>query len=466
MAGANAFGIDLGQIIGTRNALMNSQQQQQMNALQIQQGQRTQDYQNALSAAPDDPARLGVMQKFDPEKALQYGSQLVGAQRATHDYQVKQTLDALGALTDPKLPDESLPDAVNAVKANLSSQGVPTASLDQAVQQSGGDPAKLRTALSFALSQGMDYQSRLNEQDKAATRKIETDKNAAQAAQAAASLAQSAALASPAHAAAVASARTTAEINTKKAAIGPDDPAVLAYKDQVYAGGIDARNVPVEYRTQLVQAMDAEAKQAEAEQKDPRLPPIASQRLSQVANTISQGYRETSGYKLAIDGLPYIERIKAAMSQPHSSNSDAELLDAFTKLNNSGNAVTDTQVNLVTGYKSYADMLSTLKNKIVGQGGALSNEQRMQIEKLADATYDNYQKGYAPMYQELTDKLRERKIPESLWPIPNFNKLATQTRAALGAPAQGAGQSGAPVDFRTYFGATPQGGPPQVPGAR
>lgn len=224
--------------------------------------------------------------------------------------------------------------------------------------------------------------------------------------------------------------RKTAEIKATQSAIGPDDPGVEAYKNQVYAGSLDPRNVPVEYRTQMVKSMDNEAKQAEAESKDPRLPPIATSRLTQVAERISSGYRSTSGYKLAVDGLPYIERIKAASSGPHNTQSDAELLDAFTKLNNSGNAITDAQVNLVTGYRSYGDALNVFMNKFK-QGGALSDAQRQDIVKLADSTYDNYMKGYQPMYQELTDKLRENRIPERMWPIPNFNTLASKTRAAM-----------------------------------
>lgn len=240
--------------------------------------------------------------------------------------------------------------------------------------------------------------------------------------------------------------RTTAEIQAKQDAISPNDPAVESYADQIYSGGLaNASAVPPEYRTHVVNFMDAQAKQAEAEMKDPKIPPVAMARLSRVANNISSGYTSTSQYKLAVDGLPYIERIKAAMNQPHSAIGDAELLDSLTKLNTGGNAITDAQVKLVTDYKSYSDMLSTFKNKLAEKGGALSDSQRLDIEKLADATYDNYQRGYQPLYNELTGKLRGARIPESLWPIPDFDKLATKIRASLEAP--GKPPEGAPTKF-------------------
>jgi hypothetical protein len=234
-----------------------------------------------------------------------------------------------------------------------------------------------------------------------------------------------------------AAARTTAEMQAKKNAIDPNDPAIQAYTDQIYAGSLDARNVPPEYKTHVVNNMEALAKQAQAEGKDQNIPPIATSRLTRAAGQIASGYTNTSQYKLAVDGLPYIERIKAAMQQPHSAISDAELLDSLTKLNTGGNAITDAQVNLVTGYRSYADMLGAFKNKVIGGGGVLSDTMRGQIEKLADATYDNYQKGYQPLYDDLARKLTERHIPESLWPVPDFNKLATSVRSQLAPPKQG-----------------------------
>lgn len=250
--------------------------------------------------------------------------------------------------------------------------------------------------------------------------------------------------------------RTTAEVQAKKDAIDPNDPAVESYADQIYDNALDFRNVAPEYKTHVVNYMEGLKKAAEAEGKDPKIPAIATARLTRAAQQISSGYTSTSQYKLAVDGLPYIERIKAAASQKASAISDSEMLDSLTKMNTGGNAITDAQVRLVTSYGSYSDMLNVLKNRITAQGGSLSDAQRKDIVKLADATYDNYQKGYGPLYDDLARKLRASRIPENLWPVPDFNKLATQVRSSLEAPQSGAGAGGGPngAETKTLNGVT------------
>lgn len=166
---ATQFGIDLPGIYRDQNALAVGKQQQQINAFQIGQQKRTSDYQNALAAAPDDKARVAAMQTYDPEKALVYAGQLTAQQRATHDYQTQQTIDALGALDG--VPDEVLTQATSAVLAKLKSDGVQGVDeLGQTLAAAGNDPVKLRAAVKQQAQMGLDYKSQLAEQDKTATR--------------------------------------------------------------------------------------------------------------------------------------------------------------------------------------------------------------------------------------------------------------------------------------------------------
>jgi hypothetical protein len=139
------------------------------------------------------------------------------------------------------------------------------------------------------------------------------------------------------------------------------------------------------------------------------------------SSAITTPFMKLPQYELTANGLPYLQRIEAAMKTP-GSVSDQDLLDSLTKLNTAGNAVTDAQVRLITDGKSYGDWAGTLANKFKN-GGVLSDNQRQQIKEIANNIYENYRKGYEPVYEQATSQLKGAGIPEQFWTIPNLNKL-------------------------------------------
>lgn len=162
-----------------------------------------------------------------------------------------------------------------------------------------------------------------------------------------------------------------------------------------------------------------------------KLTPKVAEQLSRVSKLITAPYTSASQYKLALDGLPYLERIKAGL-EIGGSTGDEEALDGLIKLANSGNAVTEAQIKLITGSGSYSDFVNVLTNRF-SKGGSLSDDQRAKVKRIADATYDAYEKGVQPLYEEATDKLKAQNIPQSLWSIADVKTLSQKVRAALDA---------------------------------
>lgn len=214
-----------------------------------------------------------------------------------------------------------------------------------------------------------------------------------------------------------------------------DDPITQSYVTNVLAGNMNMQNVPVARRAAVSMAM------ANADKQD--FSPVAEQRMTTTAKKITDPYTNMSAYKLTADGAPYLARIQAAMKTP-GSVSDQDLLDSLTKLNTGGNAVTDAQVALITGGKSYADWAGTIANKFKN-GGVLSNNQRQQISQIAGNIYDNYRKGYAPIQAEVEGKLTQAGIPKQFWTIPDLDNLATQQLSNMGLPPSGPGAAATPA---------------------
>lgn len=162
--------------------------------------------------------------------------------------------------------------------------------------------------------------------------------------------------------------------------------------------------------------------------------PKASSQFTTAANKIVSNYINLPQYQLTANGLPYLQRIQAAMQNP-GSISDQDLLDSLTKLNTSGNAISDAQVRLITDGKSFSDTASTLANKFKN-GGVLSDNQRQQIQTIAQQIYANYAKGYQPVYDQATSQLQAAGIPKAFWTIPDLNNLssAAGVNPTTGAP--------------------------------
>jgi len=145
---ADRYGIDVGQIIGARNAFADQQQRQQINALALQKGQMDLDQAPAMNALALKKANLDVS---GAEQAQQF---------AKHVYQTQQTVDALGALD--AVPDDVLPQATSAVLAKLKTDGIEGVDqLGQALASAGNDPVKLRAAVKQQAQAGMSYAAQL-----------------------------------------------------------------------------------------------------------------------------------------------------------------------------------------------------------------------------------------------------------------------------------------------------------------
>lgn len=195
------------------------------------------------------------------------------------------------------------------------------------------------------------------------------------------------------------------------------DPVVQSWVENVTNGNATMQQVPANLRNAVSQAL--------TNQPTDSYSPLASSRLTVAANRIVNNFVQLPQYQLTANGLPYLQRIQAAMQNP-GSVSDQDLLDSLTKLNTAGNAISDAQVRLITDGKSFADMAATIGNKFKN-GGVLSNNQRQQIQSIAQAIFANYQKGYQPVYDQATSQLKAAGIPEAFWTIPNLNNLSGQS---------------------------------------
>lgn len=165
--------------------------------------------------------------------------------------------------------------------------------------------------------------------------------------------------------------------------------------------------------------------------------PLAGSRLALEATRITKPLTELPQYQLTANGLPYLQRIDAAIQNP-GSVSDQDLLDSLTKLNTAGNAITDAQVRIITDGRSYLDTINTYLNKFQN-GGVLSPSQRTQIQKIAQTIYSNYKAGYQPVYDQAVSQLKAAGIPEAFWTIPDLNKLNGQTGSTKASDPLGLG---------------------------
>lgn len=195
-----------------------------------------------------------------------------------------------------------------------------------------------------------------------------------------------------------------------------DTSVTSAYVDGINNGSITSiASVPAQYRNDVAVALA----------KTGVTTPLADSRNALASTRIAANFINLPQYQLTANGLPYLQRIAADMQTP-GSISDQSLLDAFTKLSTSGNAISDAQVKVITDGKSLSDTLSVLANKLAN-GGVLSDNQRTQLQKIAQAEYANYQKGYQPVYDQVTSQLKAAGIPEQFWTIPDLNKFSSQS---------------------------------------
>lgn len=194
------------------------------------------------------------------------------------------------------------------------------------------------------------------------------------------------------------------------------NPEVQHWANNVKNGIATIAQVPTQYKTAVSDLVDSSPTTSYG--------PLAASRWTTAANKIVANYINLPEYQLTANGIPYLQRIDAAMKTP-GSISDQDLLDSLTKLNTSGNAISDAQVKLITDGQSYSDWASVLKNKF-STGGVLSDKQRTQIQTIANAIYDNYKKGYQPVYDQATAQLKAAGVPQAFWTIPDLNNINAQ----------------------------------------
>lgn len=194
------------------------------------------------------------------------------------------------------------------------------------------------------------------------------------------------------------------------------DPVVDSHISNVLNGNETMAQVPANIRNAVSVGLTKQPKSSYS--------PLAASRFTIAATRIASNFIHLPQFQLTANGLPYLQRIDAAIKQP-GSVSDQDLLDSITKLNTAGNAITEAQVKVITDGKSLADAFSVYKNKL-SNGGVLSDSQRNQIKDLANATYANYKKGYQPVYDQVTKQLGEAGIPQAFWTIPDLNTLSAQ----------------------------------------
>jgi hypothetical protein len=153
-------------------------------------------------------------------------------------------------------------------------------------------------------------------------------------------------------------------------------------------------------------------------------------RLNTAANKATTAFRGTQVYKFATNAPTYISKINAAAENP-GSVSDQELLDAITQLNTGGGRVTEGQVHIILNGKSLADSWGAWTNKL-STGGVLSDAQRQEVIKLAQATSENFINNYDKAYQPLAANLKKQQIPEQFWGISTPQSLRGDEPSLVG----------------------------------
>jgi hypothetical protein len=213
------------------------------------------------------------------------------------------------------------------------------------------------------------------------------------------------------------------------------EAAVQSFVTGIQNGTITSiASVPAAYKTQVAEAMAAQGVES----------PLADSRYTMAVNRIVANYIALPGYQLTANGLPYLERIAAALKTP-GSVSDQDLLDSLTKLNTAGNAISDAQVQLITGGKSLSDWASVLTNEL-GTGGVISDDQRQQISQLSQQIYKNYAQGYQPIYDQATKQLTQAGIPQDYWTIPDLNSLYSAQVASFNSDSSTSFPNGPTTD--------------------
>lgn len=203
------------------------------------------------------------------------------------------------------------------------------------------------------------------------------------------------------------------------------DPKIADYAQNIHSGLVTLRSIPMQYRTAVSSYLAHETDQTGS--------PTTAALWAGAANRITSPYTQNPQYQLFAAAQPYLQRMNAAAGMK-SSIGDTDLLDSLVKLETGGNAITDAQVLTSINGRSVSDSVNVLKNKLVAQGGVLSDQQRQEATKLGNTIYDNYKKGYQPLYKQASEQLSRANIPQAYWTIPDLNQLGPGLGSGGGQP--------------------------------
>lgn len=155
-------------------------------------------------------------------------------------------------------------------------------------------------------------------------------------------------------------------------------------------------------------AMAAQVKAAEANPIQGS--PLNKGRMTRNANSALSNYLSSPVYAAVSSGASYLARINAAVQDP-GSISDTSLADAIIKIETGGGQVTDSQISTYFAGQSFSDKFAVEGDKITGQGGVLSPDQRTQLVNLAQSVFSNYQTQYQQLYVQAMTNLQGQGIP-------------------------------------------------------
>lgn len=230
--------------------------------------------------------------------------------------------------------------------------------------------------------------------------------------------------------------------NAGGSGVGGSAQDIEDWMQAVQNGNSTIAQVPIALRTAVAHALNTATGPDGA---GGTYSPLAASRETLAASRIANNFIELPQYQLTANGLPYLQRIDAAIKTP-GSVSDQDLLDSLTKLNTAGNAISDAQVKIITDGKSLADIAGTWGNKLAN-GGVLSNNQRNQIQTIAKNIYSNYKKGYQPVYDQVTAQLSAAGIPKQFWTIPDLNNLSAKSGLDTSSGGEGGGPENDPLNL-------------------
>lgn len=135
-------------------------------------------------------------------------------------------------------------------------------------------------------------------------------------------------------------------------------------------------------------------------------------------------YQVTSPVYTTVSQAPLpFARIQAAKNG-NNSISDTELLDSYITLAKGQGQITDAMITAITSASSMSDKLNIIKQKVVGAGALISQDQRSSLLSLSGSVFDQYSQQYQTLYTQGINLLAQNHIAPSFWgTLPDFTQM-------------------------------------------